>query len=88
MVSISATSAIVSWNSESVSVDMYFVMWKRNTSVGCPDIDEGNLTLSGTDTSLTIMDLEEDSSYSIFMMTDNAIRGNVTVVTLEAGMLD
>ena len=48
--------------SEGVS---YTVVWQRNTSGDCSDEDQGNDTITDGSTNYEIVNLEEDSSYSI-----------------------
>ena len=66
----------------------YEVTWERDTSGKCPDADEGNATVSGSSTSYTITQLEEDSSYTINVTATNAagsVTGvPVTTITMEA----
>ena len=81
-----ATSISLSWNtggSESVS---YTVVWQRNTSGDCSDEDQGNYTITDGSTNYDIMNLEEDSSYSIEVTASNTL-GNETITetTLTAG---
>ena len=65
-------------------------MWQRDTSLECPDYDEGSNTVSDVSTSYVIMGLEEDSRYSITVTVTNAegssaVSNTVTLMTLEAG---
>ena len=71
-------------------VTSYEVMWQRDTSGECPDENEGSTPLSGGSTSYMheIMELEEDSSYSLTVTAVNAAGSSevtVTVTTEEAG---
>ena len=72
-------------------MDSYEVTWERDTSGECPDVDEGNETVSGNITSYTITQLEEDSSYTINITATNAVdnvtSAPVTGITMEAGEL-
>ena len=72
-------------------VDSYEVMWERTT---CPDDDveeKGNTTITGGSTSLTIMELEEDSAYTITVTASNIggsiASGSVSGVTNEIGKI-
>ena len=84
-----ATSISLSWatgGSEGVS---YTVVWLRNTSGDCSDELQGNDTITDGSTNYDIVNLEEDSSYSIEVTASNAI-GNetnetITKMTLTAG---
>ena len=68
------------------------MMWQRDTSGECPDEDEGSISLTDGSTSYDIMELEEDSSYSITVTASNAavsvVSNTVTAMTLEAGERD
>ena len=55
------------------------VTWERDHSGKCPDVDEGNATVSGSSTSYTISQLEEDSSYTITVIANNAAGSTVSV---------
>ena len=88
--STTATSISLSWTSAGSEVDSYEVMWKRDTSGECPDVDEDSFSLTDGSTSYDIMGLEEDSSYSITVTASNAagssaVSNTVTAMTLEAG---
>ena len=84
-----ATSISLSWSVPSGSVvTEYLIEWQRDTSVGCSDEDQGNITI--TDTSYTISGLEEDSRYTITVTATNTagnseVSNSVTAVTEEAG---
>ena len=68
-----ATSIRLSGGVPSDSVaDSYEVMWQRDTSVGCPDEDEGSITITDDYISYDIMGLEEDSSYIITVTASNS----------------
>ena len=85
---ITATSISLSWSSGSV-VTSYMVEWQRDTSVGCPDVeDEGNDMVTGDFTAYTITGLEEDSSYIITVTVFTAAGSSehtITAMTEEAG---
>ena len=87
--STTATSITLSWTSAGSAVDSYKVMWQRDTSRDCPDVDEGNTILTGGSTSYNITGLEEYSNYTITVMAmksiDMATSNNITELTLEAG---
>ena len=89
--SITPTTISLSWTSAGSEVDSYEVMWERDTSGKCPDVDEGNATVSGNITSYTITQLEEDSSYTInvtaFNIFHDVTSALVTGITMEAGEL-
>ena len=87
--STTVTSISLSWptgGSEGVS---YIVVWQRDTSGGCSDVDQGNDAITDGSTNYGIVNLEEGSSYSIEVTASNAI-GNetsetITEMTLTAG---
>ena len=70
-------------------VDSYEVMWQRDTSGDCSDVDEGSMSITDGSTSYVITGLEEDSSYSIAVEAMNSIgmatSNTATGVTQEAG---
>ena len=83
------TTIPISWTSSGPDVKTYVVMWERDTSGECPDVDIGNDTITDGSTDYVIRELEEYSSYFIVVM---AISGNrsavslkITGTTLEAG---
>ena len=89
--SLTDTSISLSWTVSSGSVvDSYEVMWERDTSGECPDEDEGSITITGSSTSHTIMELEEGSSYTITVTASNVIGSTVSDsvfgVTVEIGI--
>ena len=71
------TTISLSWTSAGSVVDSYVLTWERDTLGECPDVNEGNATVSGSSTSYTIIQLEEDSSYTINITATNAA-GSVT----------
>ena len=89
---ITATSISLFWSVPSGSVvTSYEVMWQRDTSVGCSDVDEGSGTIN-TDhitTGYAISGLEEDSLYRINVTAVNSIASvvseTITAMTEEAG---
>ena len=86
--STTATTISLSWTSAGSVVDSYEVMWERDTSGECPDEDRNNTSLSGSSTSYTIRDLEEDSNYTITVSASNEIGsadGFINGATMEAG---
>ena len=88
---LTATSIFLSWTIADSEVDSYEVIWQRDTSGECVDEDEGSTTISDGSTSYAIMELEEDSSYSITVKASNvvgstAVSDSITVMTLEAGI--
>ena len=84
-----ATSIFISLSVHTDSVvDSYEVMWQRDTTVGCPDIDEGSDSIITT--LYDIMGLEENSSYIITVTASNSagsseVSNTVTAITEEAG---
>ena len=70
-------------------VDSYEVMWERDTSGECLDVDEGSTTITGGSSNYTITGLEEDSNYTITVTVNNAAGSTVSVpvtgMTGEAG---
>ena len=87
--STTPTTISLSWTSAGSEVDSYEVTWERDTSGECPDVDEDNATVSGSITSYTITQLEEDSSYTINITATNAAGNSVSDpvigLTQEAG---
>ena len=87
--STTATTISLSWTSAGSVVDSYEVMWERDTSGECPDEDEGSTTITDGSTSYTIMEVEEDSTYTITVTASNvvgsAVSESVSGVTEEAG---
>ena len=86
--SISVTSISISWRilNDSV-VENYVLMWERDTSEECPDMDKNIITLSDVSTSYIITGLEEWSSYTITVTASNAAgygSDSITVMTSEA----
>ena len=78
----------LSWTSAGSEVESYEVTWERDTSGECPDVDEGNATVSGISTSYTIAQLEEDSNYTITVTANNAVGSAISDsigMTQEAG---
>ena len=79
-----ATSFTISGGVPSVSVaDSYEVIWERDITVGCPDVDEGMATSVGE-----LMNLQEDSTYSITVTAFNSAGSSditVTAMTMETG---
>ena len=88
VVTVGTTIPIV-WTSSGSVVYRYIVMWERDTSGECPDVDIGNDTIPGGSTFYIIKNLEEDSRYFILVKavssagTLNSLK--VTGVTSEAG---
>ena len=84
VVSTTATSITISGGVLSDSVaDSYEVMWVRDVTVGCPNEDEGMTTSVGE-----IMNLQEDSTYSITVTAFNSAgtsETSVIAMTMEAG---
>ena len=86
--SITATSISISWRMPNDSVVVnYVLMWERDTSEECPDMDKDSITLSDVSTSYLITGLEEWSSYNITVTANNAVGSasdSITVMTSEA----
>ena len=89
VVSTSSTTISLSWVTPSGTVDSYEVMWERDTSGECLDVDDDSATITGGSTSYTIIGLEEDSNYTITVTATNAAGSAVSVpvigMTGEAG---
>ena len=89
--STTATTITISWSVPSGSVvDSYIIQWVRNTSVGCPDADQGSVNMTdGGSTSYVVSGLEEDSSYTITVTACSVtgkLRGEaITGMTKVAG---
>ena len=88
--SSTVTTSYVSWNIPSGSVvESYVVMWQRDTSGECSDEDIGSTTVTDGSFSYTILELEEDSSYTITVTASNeagsAVSDPVTGITEKAG---
>ena len=67
------------------------MMWQRDTSGDCPDVDEGNTILTDGSTSYNITGLQEYSNYTITVMAmntiDTATSNNITEITQETGKI-
>ena len=87
--STTPTTISLSWTAANGTVDSYEVIWERDTSGECPDVDEANATISESYTSYTISELEEDSNYTVNVTATNtagsAVSVPVTAVTGEGG---
>ena len=85
--STTATNVSLSWSVPSGSVvDSYEVMWWRNASGKCHYEDKGSIIIAGDSISLIIMELEEDSPYTITVVARNpAGSALISAVTEEAG---
>ena len=87
---VTATSISISWRIPNDSVvENYELMWEKDTTSECPDVDESNITIPNTSTSYTIIELEKGSSYIITVTASNAagnaISDRIIVMTSEAG---
>ena len=84
-----ATTISLSWTSAGSVVTSYEVMWQRDTSGDCPDVNEDSMSITDGSTSYIITGLEEDSSYTITVEAMNsigmAISNTATGMTREAG---
>ena len=85
--STTPTTISLTWTSAGSQVDNYEVMWERDTSGECPDVDEDSATISGSSISYTISELEEDSNYIITVTATNTAGSAVSVPAMpgEAG---
>ena len=87
--SITPTTISLSWTTSNGTADSYEVMWERDTSGECSDVDEDSATISGSSTNYTISGLQEDSNYTITVTATTALGSAVSVpvtaVTGEAG---
>ena len=84
-----ATSISLSWTTGGSEGVSYTVVWQRDTSGDCSDEVQGNSTITDGSINYDIMNLEEDSSYSIEVTASNTL-GNetsetITEMTLTAG---
>ena len=65
------------------------MMWEKDPSGECSDVDEGSATITGGSINYTITGLEEDSNYIITVAATNAagcaVSVPVTAMTGEAG---
>ena len=85
-----ATSISLSWSVPDSVVTSSVVSWQRDTSVGCPDEDEGSTPVTGSSTSTTLSGRQEDSIYFITVTAFNdagesKVSSTVVAVTMEAG---
>ena len=84
-----STLISLSWTNSGSEGVSYEVTWQIDTSLECPDVDEGRDTISST--SYIIMGLEEGISYFIRVRASNeassAVSESVTAMTLEAGTI-
>ena len=69
---------------------MFVVEWRRDTSVGCSDVDEDTLSVTGAFISYTITGLEPGNRYTITVTVSSTfsrdpVRSSVIAVTEEAG---
>ena len=91
VVNITATSISLSWTSAGSEAVSYEVMWETDDIGGCSgSSDMDSTTITDGSTSYDIMELEEDSSYTITVTASNSAGSSedsntVTAMTLEAG---
>ena len=90
--SSSATAISLSWTSAGLTVASYEVVWQRDTSGECPDMDDGTATISDGSAGYSVMNVEENSSYNITVTAINAagssvVSNEVTAMTPEAGKI-
>ena len=90
--STTSTTIQLTWSSSGSLVDSYEVKWEKDTSGKCPEdvVDIGNATVIST--SYTILDLDEDSRYTITVNATNAADSSavsvpITAITKESGDL-
>ena len=88
--STTATSISLSWTTGGSEGVSYTVVWQRDTSGDCSDVNEGSESLSGGSmTMYDIPELEEDSTYSITVTATNTLGSEMSVAisanTLTAG---
>ena len=87
--STTPTTISLSWTTSNGTADNYEVMWERDTSGECSDVDEDSATIIDDSTSYTISGLQEDSNYTINVTATNAagsaVSVPVTAMTGEAG---
>lgn len=90
--SVTATSIFLSWNIPIGSlVNTSKVIWQRDSSLGCPDEDEGTaVIIDDSVADYTINNLIEDSLYYIWVMIwndagESTKSDNVSVRTLQSG---
>ena len=79
--STTVTSISLSWTTGGSEGVSYTVVWQRDASGDCSDELQGNDTITDGSTNYDIVNLEEDSSYSIEVTASNAI-GNETSETI------
>ena len=86
---INSTSISLSWTSGGSEGVSYEVEWQRDTSVGCPDEDQDNTTITDGSISYTISGLEEDSRYEVTVTASNNLgektSNQITPMTITAG---
>ena len=90
--SVTSTAITINGSVHGTVVTGFEVMWQRNTSVGCSDVDEGTISETGAfPNSYQISGLEPGNSYSITLTVSNAAgtapaSNPVTGTTLETGL--
>ena len=89
---VTATTIRITGSVSSGSVVTRFVVeWQRDTSVGCSDVNERTISVTGPFTSYTIMGLEPGNSYLITVTVSNSAgtapvsSPPVTAMTQETG---
>ena len=71
--STTVTTISLSWTSGGSEGVSYEVDWQRVTTGECPDVDEGNETITNGSTNIVIFELEENSSYTITVLASNSL---------------
>ena len=89
---ITATSISLSWISAGSEGVSYVVTWQTDDVGGCSGgNDTGSMNINDGSTSYDIMELEEDSSYNMIIVTasnsagSSAVSNTVNAMTKEAG---
>ena len=87
--SITPTTISLSWTASSATVDSYEVIWERDTSGKCPNVDMDSTVITSSSTSHTISGLQEHSNYTITVTATNtagsAVSVPITAVTGDTG---
>ena len=89
-VTVTSTTITITGSVPSVSVVTGFeVEWQRDTSVGCSDVNQDTMSVTGPFTSYTITGLEPGNSYLVSVRVYNSLgsapASTVSAMTEEAG---